>query len=49
LRVSGFEELAAESVRSGWSEAFVQIASVGEDRLLDEPTPARFDDEEWEW
>ena len=35
--------------RSGWAEAAKQMRQRGEDRLLDEPTPTRFDDEEWKW
>lgn len=35
--------------RQGWAEAFAAMHAAGEDALLDEPTPTRFDDEEWEW
>jgi antitoxin MazE len=36
--------------RSGWSEAFEQMARAGDDQILDAQTPAtRWDDEEWEW
>ncbi len=33
--------------RSGWAEAAKRMRRRGEDRLLEEPTPTRFDDEEW--
>ena len=35
--------------REGWEEAARQFHARGEDRLLDEPTPTKFDQEEWEW
>jgi len=35
--------------RSGWAEAAQRLSADGEDRLLDRPTPTRFDEEEWEW
>jgi antitoxin MazE len=35
--------------RSGWAEAARQARQRQEDRLLEAPTPTRFDDEEWEW
>jgi hypothetical protein len=35
-----------ESPRKGWAEAIEQHPPEG---LIDEPTPTRFDDEEWEW
>jgi len=35
--------------RSGWAEAAKQARQRGDDRLLDEPTPTRFDDKEWRW
>ena len=40
---------SAFRVRSGWAEAAGQMHDRGEDRLLAEPTPTRFDDEEWRW
>jgi antitoxin MazE len=36
-------------LREGWAEAAATLASRGEDRLIDAPTPTRFDEEEWEW
>lgn len=35
-----------ESPRKGWAEAAAKHPSEG---LLDEPTPAEFDTEEWVW
>ena len=39
----------ASRPRAGWSEAAQRLRNRNEDRLLDPPTPTRFDDEEWEW
>jgi antitoxin MazE len=36
-------------VRAGWAEAAREARERGEDRLLDEPTPTRFDEGEWQW
>jgi antitoxin MazE len=44
--------LVVESVREprvGWADAARQMREAGDDRLLDEPTSTRFDDEEWTW
>lgn len=44
--------LVVQSVREprlGWAEAAKQMRAAGEDRLLDAPTPTRFDDEDWKW
>ncbi len=35
--------------RAGWGEAARRMREREEDRLLDAPTPTRFDQEEWEW
>ncbi len=35
--------------REGWAEAARMARGNAEDLLLDEPTPTRFDEEEWEW
>lgn len=35
--------------RAGWAEAAARLAQTKEARLLDEPTPTWFDEEEWEW
>ena len=39
----------AASARSGWAAAASQMRQRDEDRLLDAPTPTRFDEIEWEW
>ncbi len=44
--------LIVQSVREprlGWEEAATRMHEAGDDRLLDEPTPTRFDEEEWTW
>jgi antitoxin MazE len=33
--------------RAGWAEAARRMRERGEDRLIDPPTPTRFDKEEW--
>ncbi|MGH7216862.1 MAG: AbrB/MazE/SpoVT family DNA-binding domain-containing protein [Nitrospiraceae bacterium] len=35
--------------RAGWAEAARRMRERDEDRLLDSPTPTRFDKEEWKW
>lgn len=40
---------AARRTREGWAEAARLMRQRDEDRLLDEPTATRFDDEGWEW
>lgn len=37
------------SARSGWAEAARRMRERDEDRLLDPPTPTRFDEREWKW
>lgn len=39
----------AAGPRAGWSEAAKLMQARGDDRLLDVPTPTRFDEEEWTW
>ena len=44
--------IVIESVRApraGWGEAARLVRERGEDGMLDEPTPTRFDETEWEW
>jgi antitoxin MazE len=44
--------LIVQSVREtrvGWEDAAKRMHQAGDDRLLDEATPTRFDDEEWTW
>jgi len=35
--------------RAGWAEAAARLANTKAARLLDEPAPTHFDEEEWEW
>ena len=37
------------TARSGWAEAAQRMPAADHDRLLDETTPTRFDEEEWRW
>jgi len=37
------------SARSGWAEAARRMRERDEDRLLDPPTPTRFDERQWKW
>ena len=41
--------MSATRPRSGWAEAAKRMRQRGEEGLLDEPTPTRFDGEEWKW
>ncbi|MGH7319691.1 MAG: AbrB/MazE/SpoVT family DNA-binding domain-containing protein [Candidatus Rokuibacteriota bacterium] len=40
---------ATRRPRSGWAKAARLMRARAEDTSLDEPTPTRFDREEWEW
>ncbi len=40
---------AARRSRTGWAEAARTIPHSGTNKLVDEPTPTRFDQEEWAW
>lgn len=40
---------AARRPRAGWAEAAQAMRERGQDTLLDEPTPTRFDQDEWTW
>ena len=40
---------AAHRPRTGWAAAARNMRERNEDRLLDPPTPTRFDAEEWRW
>jgi len=40
---------SATRPRAGWADAAREMAVQGEDGLIDEPTPTRFDAEEWTW
>ncbi len=35
--------------RSGWADAADKMRARNDDRLLDSPTPTRFDEKEWTW
>jgi antitoxin MazE len=35
--------------RAGWAEAARKLRSRNGDRLLDQPAPTRFDEQEWRW
>jgi antitoxin MazE len=35
--------------RAGWADAFREMARRGDDALLDDVTPTRWDEGEWEW
>lgn len=51
LRVAenGIVIQAARAPRAEWADAAKLLHQRGEDGLLDEPTPTRFDETEWEW
>jgi antitoxin MazE len=51
LRVveSGLIVESAQKPRSNWADAARQLHERGEDGLLDESSPTRFDETEWEW
>ena len=40
---------SAKRPRQGWAEAFRAMAERGDDMLLDENLPTRWDAEEWRW
>jgi antitoxin MazE len=35
--------------RAGWASAARKMRERHEDRLLDPPTPTRFDEKDWQW
>ena len=35
--------------RAGWGEAFRALAEHGDDELLHEARPTRWDEDEWQW
>ena len=35
--------------REGWAKMARRMRAQGDDRLIDEPTQTRFDDEKWRW
>ncbi len=36
-------------LRAAWADAAARLTKTKEACLLDEPSPTRFDEEEWEW
>lgn len=40
---------AATDARAGWAEAAKLMRARDDDRLIDPPTPTRFDEDDWEW
>lgn len=38
-----------KSPRMGWEAEFTRMAKCGDDKLLDNPTPTKWDETEWEW
>ncbi len=38
-----------KKARSSWARAARLLHERGEDGMLDEPSPTRFDETEWEW
>ncbi len=40
---------AADRPRQHWDAQFRSMAERGDDRLLDEPAPTSFEDQEWQW
>lgn len=49
VQKNGLTIRPARRPREGWAEAFRQMAAHGDDRLLDQPAPTRWQVEEWEW
>jgi antitoxin MazE len=41
--------IPAKPPRAGWAEAFRAMAAKGDDHLVDEPRPTRWDEDEWQW
>lgn len=49
VRGSAIVILASRAPRAGWAEAARELEQREQTGLLDDPTPTRFDQEEWEW
>jgi len=43
------EDRLRANPRAGWAEAMRAMAEAGDDKMLDVPTPTKFDEKEWEW
>jgi antitoxin MazE len=41
--------IAPRTIRSGWDTAFAEMATQGDDRLLDAPTTTEWEQAEWDW
>ncbi|HSN98025.1 MAG TPA: AbrB/MazE/SpoVT family DNA-binding domain-containing protein [Candidatus Nanopelagicales bacterium] len=41
--------LSQKRPRAGWAEAAQALHEKDGDHLFDEPTPTRFEDDEWQW
>ena len=39
----------ARQTREGWADAAARLAADPPHGLLDQPTPTRFDEDEWQW
>jgi antitoxin MazE len=40
---------AVREPRIGWADAAKRMHAAGDDRLLDEPTATKFDEDDWKW
>jgi antitoxin MazE len=49
VRGSTLVIIPATRPRAGWAEAFRAMAERGDDHLIDEPRPTRWDRNEWRW
>ena len=41
--------VSASPARANWEDAARAMHEASDDELLDQPTPTRFDDEDWRW
>ena len=49
IEANHLEIHAVKPPRTGWNEQFARMAGHGDDKLLDNPTPTKWDETEWEW
>lgn len=49
VRRGGLTIRPARRPREGWADAFRQMAAHGDDSLLDQPAPTKWQAKEWEW
>jgi len=40
---------SAHTPRQGWEAQFARMAEAGDDPLVDQNIPTRWEEEEWEW